>query len=171
MKTKTVTVEFTYKVFEPGDKVCRSSSRSGLTVGIHVVKEFFPPLVPYVLDGTVTIVGHECGYSAEYIMLASEDGTDLLANISDETYSRLMDEVNDIRYLLVKSGKMATKTGVEDVLITRYLCTRDSAHELLNLNESANIRGFMIDSKGVHWRANRPEPKAEDWPELTSIPD
>lgn len=89
--------------------------------------------------------------------------------MGDQMYFRLLDEVNDIRYLIIKAGGMATKTRVEGVLMVRYRCDRSDAHSLVNYAESANKRDFMVSSKGATWQAKRPEPRAEDWPELGAI--
>lgn len=92
-----------------------------------------------------------------------------LQGMDDQTYYRLLDEVNDIRYLIVKSGKMATKTKVENVLMARYDFNRSDAHSLVNSTEAANVRDFMVSRHGVRWQAKRPEPRAEDWPELETV--
>ena len=92
-----------------------------------------------------------------------------LQGMSDRTYFRLLDEVTDIRYLIVTKGGMATKSLVEDVLMARHGLDRGDAHSLLNANESANTIDFMIDRRGVHWQAKRKEPDIDDWPEIIEL--
>lgn len=89
-----------------------------------------------------------------------------LQGMDDQTYFRLLDEINDIRYLIVKAGGMATKSRVEEVLMARYKFDRSDAHSLVNCAEAANARDFMIGRNGATWQAKRPEPKLENWKEL-----
>ena len=91
-----------------------------------------------------------------------------IQGMSAQVYNRLMDEIDDIRYLLVIDGQMATKTKVEDVLMARYGFERGDAHTMMNYCEQENRRAFMIGgNSGTLWRAKRAEPIFADWPEIT----
>ncbi len=74
--------------------------------------------------------------------------------------------VESIRYLIIKSGGMATKSLVEDVLIDRFGCLdRSNAHSLTNMAEATNKRFFTIGP--TRWTSKQwPEPQVEDWPYL-----
>lgn len=73
MKTKTKTVEITYKIFEPGDLVVPTSHRFPLPHNVYVVTEFYEPNVPHELDGTVFLKDRQFGQSAEFLRLATEN--------------------------------------------------------------------------------------------------
>ena len=94
-----------------------------------------------------------------------------LHGMSDKVYNQLLDEITDIRWLVMKAGRMATKTVVEDVLMERYNCNRGDAHTLLNYSENINSCDIVINRDGAQWLSNRPMPKIQDWPEIRRLND
>ena len=87
-----------------------------------------------------------------------------LQGMSDEQFAAITDAAVDIQYLIIKSGAMATKTAVENVLIDRFNLDRSDAHTVVNFVESR--RDFSVGGGRVTWQAQRPEPKSWDYPEL-----
>lgn len=85
---------------------------------------------------------------------------------SDHIFETLLQEVTEIQYLIVKSGKMATKTAVENILIKRHGLDRADAHTLTNTTESRNKMDFSISNGKIVWTANRSEPTQDKYPEL-----
>lgn len=77
--------------------------------------------------------------------------------------------VESIRYLIVKSGGMATKSLVEDVLMDRFGCLdRSDAHTMTNIAEVANERLFTIGP--TRWTSDQwAEPQVGDWPYLENM--
>lgn len=77
--------------------------------------------------------------------------------------------VESICYLIVKSGGMATKSLVEDVLMDRFGCLdREDAHTMTNMAEAVNKRFFTIGP--TRWTSKQwPEPQVGDWPYLENM--
>lgn len=92
-----------------------------------------------------------------------------LQGMTDQQYQEILAQINDIRYLIVKAGGMATKTRTEEVLMTRYGLDRGDAHTFVNLSESSGSYDFTIGRDVVRWTAVRPEPKLADWPEIKEV--
>lgn len=92
--------------------------------------------------------------------------------MSIDEWKDLLSQVDDIRYLIVKSGGMATKTNVENILMARYKITRSDAHSLTNSAENNNVRAFSTCP--LRWNTyttQRPEPNFSDWPEIDLTKD
>jgi hypothetical protein len=88
--------------------------------------------------------------------------------MSDEQYKIILTEVPEIQFLIIQAGDMATKTVVEDILMTRYDLSRGDAHTFTNLAES--LSDFRVGQRlGVRWTAKRPEPTTDKFPELNLI--
>lgn len=82
----------------------------------------------------------------------------------------IVSEAQSIRYLIIKSGGMANKSKVEDVLMARHkTMDRDEAHCLLNQIEVMNEEWFRIGNPTIWTRSNVPEPKVEDYPEIEEV--
>lgn len=92
-----------------------------------------------------------------------------LQGLSDETYLMILNETCAIQYLIIKSGGMATKSLVENILMERYGFERGDAHTLTNAAESRS--DFKIGYNGVQWTAKRPEPTLDDYIEVKNSLD
>lgn len=89
----------------------------------------------------------------------------ILQGMDYQKYLALLDEVTAIQYLIIKSGGMATKSKVEDILMARFSLDRGDAHSLTNDAESR--QDFMIVNGRVVWQAkHRQIPQIEDYPEI-----
>ena len=89
------------------------------------------------------------------------------------TFERLCEIATDVRFLIVKGGGMATKSAIEDYLMARFGITRDVPHEVTNSLESRNVHPMSISDGQIYWdsgAAQRPEPKASDYPDLEVRP-
>lgn len=76
-----------------------------------------------------------------------------------------------IRFLIVKAGRMATKTAVEDVLMIRHPeLDRAAAHDVMNTIEytQAERPYFRFRDRGICWIADTPEPQPGDYPEISA---
>lgn len=91
--------------------------------------------------------------------------TNLLA-LTDAQYEAILSEVSEIQFLIIKAGGMATKTKVENVLMTRYGFDRCDARTFTNSAESRNVRAWEMLARGLAWRGVGPEPTIEKYPEL-----
>lgn len=87
-----------------------------------------------------------------------------LQTMTDQQFEVVADAAVDIQYLIVKSGGMATKTKVEDVLMGRYQLSRGDAHTIVNFVESR--QDFTVGSGRIRWQANRPEPQPQQYPQM-----
>lgn len=68
MKRKTVTVEVSWKVFEPGELVTSTSRRCPLDYGvIYEVEGCSDPLIPKQGGSVVFLKGREFGVDTEYL--------------------------------------------------------------------------------------------------------
>jgi hypothetical protein len=92
-----------------------------------------------------------------------------LQGMSDKQFGEIIQATEDIQYLIIKAGGMATKSRVENVLMERYDLDRSDAHEFTNRVESYNRRTWRSQWGGVVWVAGRDEPVLEDYPELTKV--
>jgi hypothetical protein len=92
-----------------------------------------------------------------------------LQGMSDEQYKKILDQITDIRWLIIRAGGIATKTVVENILMLRYGCSRGDAHTLLNCSENLNAQHIMMGRDGAQWLSKRAMPKLEDWPELMEL--
>lgn len=89
-----------------------------------------------------------------------------LQGMSDQTFETILNEVSEIQFLIVKAGKMATKSKVEDILMKRHGLDRGDAHTFTNCTENLNIRDFRFRDIGIVWTAKRPEPTLDKFPEI-----
>lgn len=90
-----------------------------------------------------------------------------LQGMSDETYQQILKDIEEIRYLIIKYGGMATKTLTESVLMDKYGLNRSDAHSLANSGEYHNARDFHLP--GPVWAAKRPEPQLCKFPILATF--
>jgi len=90
-----------------------------------------------------------------------------LTGMSDQTFSRLMDEVCEIQFLIVQAGGIATKTAVENIMMRRHQLDRGDAHSLTNYAESR--QDFMVNNGRVEWLAARPKPTITNYPEFKEL--
>lgn len=75
----------------------------------------------------------------------------------------------DVVYLIVESGGIATKSRVEDYLMERFAVDRYQAHRVMNDIESQNVRPFVVLDGGVYWNQidmMRAKPSPEEYPTL-----
>jgi len=87
-----------------------------------------------------------------------------LQEMTDAQFSAILSEVSEIQYLIIKVGGIATKSRVEDVLMTQHGLDRSDAHTFTNCAESRNIRDFYISDDRVIWACkSRPEPIASKY--------
>lgn len=87
--------------------------------------------------------------------------------ITHMLWSFFIEEAQSIRYLIIKSGGMATKSRVEDVLMARHQgMNRGEAHGLMNWIEFMNEDWFRIGNPSIWTRSDMVEPKLEDYPEI-----
>lgn len=75
--------------------------------------------------------------------------------MTDEQFNLILSEVPEIQHLIVKSGRMATKTIVENILMTRHNIDRNQAHGITNTAECRNL----------NWRRANPDPNK--YPEIS----
>lgn len=81
------------------------------------------------------------------------------------TRDEAIDVVDDIRYLIILMGGMATKPIIEKILQARWTDLDDSqARDLTNSAEHSNRRVFRLNP--LQWTAVRLEPDLADWPEV-----
>jgi len=85
--------------------------------------------------------------------------------MTDTEFTALIREALQVQYLIVKAGGMATKSRVEDALMTRHSIDRSLAHDVTNTVESRNLRAWDT-CFGFRWAGIGPEPQAGDWPEI-----
>jgi hypothetical protein len=78
-------------------------------------------------------------------------------------FDELVQAAIRIRYAVYQAGGMATKSGVEDVLMRRYGVERDIAHEAMN-----HIEYFGLDSLR-RWRGSGDVPALADYPEIVLV--
>ena len=81
----------------------------------------------------------------------------------NETFDELVQAAIRIRYAVYQAGGMATKSGVEDVLMHRYGAERDIAHEVMN-----HIEYYNLDSLRW-WRGEGDAPTMADYPEIVLV--
>lgn len=89
------------------------------------------------------------------------------SKITDDEYRSLKQAALDVQYLMVKIRGMATKSGVEDYMMTRFGLDRYFWHRMLNSFEYENIRTFVVYNGKVSWNQAymlRSEPKVEQYP-------
>jgi len=93
-----------------------------------------------------------------------------ITNLSDEEWQIICRRAIDYQYLVVKRGGMATKTFTESWLMRRFNITQDAARAVTN-HVGEMPRCFTTGRDGAFWLvsvAGRPEPEAEDYPDLPS---
>lgn len=86
-----------------------------------------------------------------------------LTDLSDDEYQKLLRAAQDWRYLIVKSGKMATKSKLDEWLMRTYNLSSMAARIISNSEEN---HPFEIWNGEVHCTAKRPEPKLKDYPTI-----
>lgn len=92
-----------------------------------------------------------------------------MSNIDYVRFRRLVEQAQDIQYLIVKAGGMATKSLVEDCLMHRNEDIDPvTAHDVTNTVEQANPV-FRVGFEATVWTATRPEPESGDYNLLGSI--
>jgi len=120
-----------------------------------------------VVDDIKTVV------EAEQAATEIEESTRAIADGEpDIDLEVLSNAAQDIQYLIVKGGGMATKSLVEDVLIERYGVSSYRAHQIMNDLEYNNVRPMVFSDGGVNWNqaeTSRPEPKLDDYPEINKV--
>lgn len=98
-----------------------------------------------------------------------------LQGMSDKLYFELLAEAENIQYLVVKGGGMATKTLVENIMMERFGgMTRSDAHSICNAVESCNNRIWRFWGGTVTWFAERSEPTMAEYPQIrnhVTLPD
>ncbi len=84
------------------------------------------------------------------------------------TRDEAIDVVDDIRYLIIAMGGMATKSLVEQILQARWPALEDhQARDLTNGAEFEMRRTFRLSP--LQWASTRPEPDLADWPEIVDF--
>lgn len=93
-----------------------------------------------------------------------------LQGMTDEMFQEIVQATEEIQFLIVKAGGMATKSKVEDALMKRYQFARSDAHSFTNFvegNFSRRSCAWQILQRGATWQAKRNEPQASDYPEIS----
>lgn len=86
--------------------------------------------------------------------------------MDQKTFEQLLKEAQEIEFLIIDDGGMATKTAVETILMNRHPdLSRADAHTITNAKESA-VRVCNFRGGELAWTAPRDQPKPEDWPEV-----
>lgn len=81
-------------------------------------------------------------------------------------FEQLLKEAQEIEFLIVNDGGMATKSAVETILMNRHPdLSRADAHTIMNAKESA-VRVANFRGGEFVWTAPWDEPQPEDWPEV-----
>ncbi len=116
--------------------------------------------------GQITNSAHEV--RADILVFCNEKHSHAWYNreVTKETEAaEAIDMVDDIRYLIIAIGGMATKSLVEKILQTRWPdLSDDEARDLTNGAEYAAKRAFRLNP--LRWTSVRPEPDLADWPEV-----
>lgn len=86
--------------------------------------------------------------------------------MNDDQFQAMVQAAQDIQYLIIKAGGMATKSKVEVALMARFNIDRGEAHSIMNYIEYKNERIWRGRPGGIVWVAKRPEPRIEDYQEL-----
>jgi hypothetical protein len=81
----------------------------------------------------------------------------------NEAFNELVQAAIRIRYAVYQAGGMATKSGVEDVLMHRYAVERDIAHDVMN-----HIEYHDLDSLRC-WRGEGDAPTLAEYPEIALV--
>lgn len=93
--------------------------------------------------------------------------------MNDPNFEQLVREAVDIRYLIVRAGRMATKSLVEDVLMARYPASVDRrlAHDVLNYCEwqQEERKYFRFRQGGLTWIAEIAPPAPSDYPQIQEV--
>ncbi len=92
-----------------------------------------------------------------------------LIGMSKETYIEILDEVDDIYYLIALGGKLAHKPVVEKILAERHNLTGFEVKTFTELNVREIGFHFPESNHSPVWIADRPEPKLEDYPEVVEL--
>ncbi len=88
--------------------------------------------------------------------------------MSAETYQKILDEVNEIHYLMIlgDSKSSVVKLSIERILMTRHNLNRNDACSFTNLVETYRNHVFCSGENGLEWIADRSEPNIENYPEV-----
>ncbi len=89
-----------------------------------------------------------------------------LIGMSKETYQKILDEVDDIYYLIASQDKLANRPMVEKILAERHNLNSYDILTFTELNVKEIAFHFPESNHSPVWIADRPEPKIEDYPEI-----
>ena len=73
-------------------------------------------------------------------------------------FDALVQEAIRVRYAVYQAGGMATKSGIEDVLMHMFGIDRGLGHLVMNHIEQHDLDSFRF------WHSEGPEPTLEDYP-------
>lgn len=85
--------------------------------------------------------------------------------VPDEKFQELIQAAIHFRYAVYHANGMATKSGVEDLLIYRYGISRDLGHAVMNHIEFNQLDSVVRNG----WRGDTPEPTMSDYPEVRLV--
>ncbi len=98
-----------------------------------------------------------------------------LIGMSAETWQKILDETNDIYYLVALHGDIsksifADRSIVKSVLATRHnLDYNDTQAFMVWSGRSENVFHFPESNHSPVWIADRSEPKLENYPEVSEF--
>ncbi len=91
-----------------------------------------------------------------------------LIGMSKETYLKILDEVDEIHYLIIQNYLTYYPT-VEEILMKRHNLNSDDVRSFLQLSRQISDFPFRYSSPKSKWIADRPAPKLEDYPEVAEL--
>ncbi len=91
-----------------------------------------------------------------------------LVGMSAETHRKILDEVDEIYYLINSGGRFTNTLEVENVLMKRHGLTIDDARSFIHLSYKHDVAYKLVET-GPVWVADRPEPKLENYPEVSEF--
>ena len=91
-----------------------------------------------------------------------------LIGMSKETYLKILDEVDEIYYLINLDGRFTNTLEVENVLMKRHGIDIDDARSFIHLVYRNDV-AYKLIKTGPVWTADRPEPKLENYPEVAEF--
>ena len=99
-----------------------------------------------------------------------------LIGVSAETYQKILDETNDIYYLIALHKRHANKSVsadrpvIKNILVTRHnLDFNDTQTFIIWSGRSKDVFHFPENNHSPVWVADRSEPKLENYPEVSEF--
>ena len=92
-----------------------------------------------------------------------------LIGMSKETYLKILNEVDEIYYLIALNGRLASRQRVENILRGRHNLDFDDAQTFVEVSVKEVAFHFPENNHNPVWTADRPEPKLENYPEIAGF--